>query len=58
MCSFVGPLSAAAKGFCTNTAGYISNAEIDNIISIGDNIHTYQDKVSGSDILIYSGMNT
>lgn len=31
MCKFVGPESAAAKGECTDTAGYLSNAEILNL---------------------------
>ena len=32
MCGFAGPESAAAKGRCTQTAGYISNREIYDII--------------------------
>jgi len=31
-CPFVGPASGAAAGPCTNTAGYITNAEIKDII--------------------------
>lgn len=37
-CKFTGSprLSNAAKGRCTDTAGYISNAEIDEIIQSGN----------------------
>ena len=51
MCTFVGPESAATKGECTNTAGYIANAEIDKIIADGG--RAYYDTNSESDILVY-----
>ncbi|KAF2275938.1 glycoside hydrolase [Westerdykella ornata] len=51
MCTFVGPQSAATKGECTDTAGYIANAEIDKIIANGG--RTYYDTNSQADILIY-----
>jgi hypothetical protein len=51
MCTFVGPESAATKGECTGTAGYISNAEIDKIIAGGG--RAYYDTNSESDILVY-----
>lgn len=34
-CGFTGPASSAKKGRCTDTNGYISNAEIDEIIRSG-----------------------
>ncbi|KFY95395.1 hypothetical protein V500_02787 [Pseudogymnoascus sp. VKM F-4518 (FW-2643)] len=55
MCTYVGPLSAAKKGLCTDTAGYISNAEIDTIIDQGGAIKTWSDKETVSDFLVYGG---
>lgn len=52
LCTFVGPESAAAKGECTGTAGYIANAEIDKIIASGAG-RTYFDTFADSDILVY-----
>ncbi|KAF7560273.1 hypothetical protein G7046_g3877 [Stylonectria norvegica] len=54
-CTFKGPLSQAAKGECTNTAGYISNAEIGDIISTSDasTIQKWHDATTDSDYLIY-----
>ncbi|KAK0103087.1 hypothetical protein ONS96_005698 [Cadophora gregata f. sp. sojae] len=53
-CLFTGsPLvSNAAKGECTDTAGYISNAEIADIIAAGG-VQEY--RVEDSDILVYGG---
>ncbi|KAI8160931.1 putative glycosyl hydrolase, family 18 [Colletotrichum sp. SAR 10_70] len=53
MCTFAGTAkeSPARKGTCTDTAGYISNAEINEIIAQGGNIKTYME--AGSDILVY-----
>ncbi|KAK4182792.1 glycoside hydrolase superfamily [Podospora australis] len=57
--------SPAAPGRCTNTSGYISNAEINEIISAGDTnsdsaddpdvfyIESYHDHDSNSDVFIY-----
>lgn len=45
----------AEPGPCTNTAGYISNAEINEIILGGGNMKTYHDGGSNSDILVYDG---
>ncbi|KAH8893931.1 glycoside hydrolase, partial [Thozetella sp. PMI_491] len=55
MCTFTGDrnTSYAAPGMCTDTAGYISNAEILNQIQMGENIDSYYDFLSGSDILVY-----
>ncbi|KAJ7244646.1 glycoside hydrolase superfamily [Mycena haematopus] len=52
LCTFTGPSSGAAPGPCTQTAGYISNAEINQIIANG-NVQTFHDDPSDSDILVY-----
>jgi len=53
-CKFTGSprVSNAAKGRCTDTAGYISNAEIGEVISHGK--VTKQWKEAGSNILVYN----
>lgn len=53
MCTYAGPASQATPGECTGTAGYIANAEIDDIISGGVNVFTYNDD-SFSNILVYN----
>ncbi|POS69819.1 hypothetical protein DHEL01_v211790, partial [Diaporthe helianthi] len=53
MCNFVGPDSGAAKGQCTGTAGYISNAEIREIIATNPSAEVFTDD-SESDILVYN----
>jgi len=45
-------VSNAAKGECTDTGGYISNAELQDIIDKGG---SQQYKVEDSDILVYGG---
>lgn len=57
-CTFEGSSveSVAEPGACTNTAGYISNAEINDIIAAG-NVKTYHDGGSNSDILVYDDFN-
>ncbi|OBT63787.1 hypothetical protein VE03_06980 [Pseudogymnoascus sp. 23342-1-I1] len=52
-CLFTGTprVSNAAMGRCTNTSGYISNAEIDEIISNGN---VKQWKKEGSNFLVYN----
>lgn len=53
MCTFTGPESGATKGQCTDTAGYISNAEISQIIQNGAaGLQQFTDN-SDSDILVY-----
>ncbi|KAL2862689.1 uncharacterized protein BJX67DRAFT_292234 [Aspergillus lucknowensis] len=47
--------SKAKKGLCTDTAGYISNAEIDDIIQNNADVEQWYDSDSGSDILVYDG---
>lgn len=51
---FTGPKSGAEPGPCTNTAGYISNAELNLIIANTSIAKTqYLDSVSDSNILIW-----
>ncbi|KAH8430877.1 uncharacterized protein LDX57_008541 [Aspergillus melleus] len=53
MCRFVGPDSGAAKGKCTDTAGYIADAEIYRILDEDDTAETFYDNSSDSNILVY-----
>ncbi|KAL4997043.1 hypothetical protein BDV10DRAFT_186556 [Aspergillus recurvatus] len=53
MCKYVGPDSGAAKGECTNTAGYIADAEICRISDEDATAETYYDNSSDSNILVY-----
>jgi GH18 family chitinase len=53
-CTFVGPNSGATPGNCTKTAGYISNAEIDEIINLNaSGVRYVFDAASDSDTLFY-----
>lgn len=54
MCTYKGSQSAAAPGRCTKTAGYIANAEIDEIIESSSNVQKIFDTDSHSNILVYS----
>ncbi|KAL2813996.1 hypothetical protein BJX63DRAFT_431632 [Aspergillus granulosus] len=47
--------SPAAKGKCTDTGGYISNAEIDDILIMNDDVESWHDGASNSDIVAYNG---
>lgn len=52
-CKFTGPESGAKKGPCTDTAGYISNAEIQQIVQNGaPGLKLYTDN-SDSDVLVF-----
>lgn len=56
MCSFLGPDSQAAPGMCTDTPGYLADAEIQAIIDDdANNTITFYDEVSGAEILVYDG---
>ncbi|KAL8393756.1 hypothetical protein RB595_003486 [Gaeumannomyces hyphopodioides] len=48
MCTFTGDrvTSHAKKGRCTETAGYISNAELDEIIKKGGNVQTWTSQLT------------
>ncbi|CAM1508945.1 Fc.00g026840.m01.CDS01 [Cosmosporella sp. VM-42] len=54
LCKFTGSarVSNAAKGRCTSTSGYISNAEINDIIDYGNVNKQWTD--AGSNILVYN----
>ncbi|KAJ5437022.1 Glycoside hydrolase superfamily [Penicillium cf. griseofulvum] len=54
MCTFTGPESGARKGRCTDTAGYIATAEINEIIDTNPDIERTFDEDSYSDILVYN----
>ncbi|KAH8883288.1 glycoside hydrolase [Thozetella sp. PMI_491] len=63
MCGFTGPESGAKKGRCTAESGYISNAEIDEIIKTGSTggkrdgaIQMFTDD-SNSQILVYDDIH-
>lgn len=56
MCTYVGPKSAAKPGECTKTAGYLANAEINEIINAGGAIKTWSDEKTASDYLVYEGV--
>lgn len=56
MCPFGGPKSTATPGMCTDTAGYIANAEIDMIVSLNDTgTKAWYDRDSNSNIMVYGG---
>ncbi|RKK65885.1 hypothetical protein BFJ69_g15895 [Fusarium oxysporum] len=56
-CTFLGGRndSKAKKGRCTNTAGYISDFEINEIIAKGGAIKKWYDEATDSDYLVYDG---
>ncbi|KAI0430580.1 hypothetical protein F5Y09DRAFT_307300 [Xylaria sp. FL1042] len=55
LCTFTGPDSGATKGKCTDTAGYISNWEIQQILETpGNDVQQYFSTVAG-DIIVYNG---
>lgn len=53
MCKYEGPESAATPGKCTDTAGYISDAEIYRILDQERSARKIYDRGSDSNILIY-----
>jgi len=58
MCNFTGTRteSDAAPGRCTQTRGYISNAEINDIIRNGGG-KQFHDGASNTDVLLYQGLH-
>lgn len=56
MCEFTGSrgVSDAAPGRCTNTSGYLAQAEIDEIIQ-RRGARTFYDPLSNSDVMLYNG---
>jgi len=53
MCTYTGPASGATPGKCTQTAGYIANSEIRDILAKNPSAKTTYDSASQSDILVY-----
>ncbi|KAL5363079.1 hypothetical protein BJX96DRAFT_186568 [Aspergillus floccosus] len=54
-CTFSSPKSGASPGPCTNTSGYISNYEIQQLIKEGDNSGTVTRYEDEGDILHFGG---
>ena len=54
MCTYIGPKSGATPGRCTQTAGYLANAEIYEILANDHSATTFYDNSSESDVLIYN----
>lgn len=54
MCTYVGPGSGATPGECTQTAGYLAQAEIKQILANDSSAKTSYDSASQSDILVYN----
>ncbi|XP_044724772.1 putative glycoside hydrolase family 18 protein [Hirsutella rhossiliensis] len=56
-CTFLGDRlnSPAVKGRCTDTRGYVANAEINEKTLLGDNVKSWHDHASSSDIMVYDG---
>ncbi|KAL5041794.1 hypothetical protein BDW71DRAFT_211825 [Aspergillus fruticulosus] len=57
-CGFTGDRynSEAQKGLCTDTAGYISNAEINQILTLESNVKSWHDGASNSDIIVWDDL--
>jgi chitinase len=53
MCTYVGPSSGAYPGICTNTAGYLGNAEIAYMNATMSSSSSYLDDDSYSNILVF-----
>ncbi|KAG4441995.1 hypothetical protein IFR05_002521 [Cadophora sp. M221] len=53
MCTFTGPQSGATPGRCTGTPGYVSNAEIKEIISSNPNARTWYETQTMTNYLVY-----
>ncbi|KAJ5738136.1 glycoside hydrolase [Penicillium malachiteum] len=53
-CTYTGPDSGATPGRCTQTAGYIANAEINEIIANNPTVQVLFDDASDSDIIVYN----
>ncbi|KAK3330048.1 killer toxin alpha/beta [Apodospora peruviana] len=53
-CTFVGPESGAQKGMCTDTSGYISNAEI-GLLKTRKGVKEWTDTKSASQIMTWDG---
>lgn len=47
--------SDARPGRCTDTSGYIAYAELTELLSTGDNIETFHDGQSNTDVMLHEG---
>jgi hypothetical protein len=56
MCEFTGTRlqSDAAPGRCTNTSGYLAQAEIDELVQRGG-VRSLYDPISNSNVMLYKG---
>ncbi|KAJ5724680.1 glycoside hydrolase [Penicillium malachiteum] len=52
-CTFTGPDSGATPGACTQTAGYISNAELESVIE-DEEVYMYIDDTSNSNVMVWN----
>jgi chitinase len=53
MCIFTSPASGGAKGKCTQTAGYVSQAEIRDIIMNNPSARTSYDGSTKGNVVVY-----
>lgn len=54
MCTYTGPDSGATPGRCTQTAGYLAQAEINENLQNDKSATTFYDNESESDIMVYN----
>ncbi|KAL5040862.1 hypothetical protein BDW71DRAFT_201835 [Aspergillus fruticulosus] len=54
MCTYSGPDSGALAGECTETAGYLANAEIESIVANNPTAEDHWDADSFSNIIVYN----
>ncbi|KAL2834835.1 hypothetical protein BJY01DRAFT_259367 [Aspergillus pseudoustus] len=54
MCTYTGPDSGARAGECTETAGYLANAEMESILADNPSAQVYWDSDAFSDVLVYN----
>ena len=54
MCTYTGPDSGALAGECTETAGYLANAEIEAVIANNPSAQVYWDSDAFSNVLVYN----
>ncbi len=58
LCDFTGSRtqSDANPGRCTKTSGFLAAAEIIEMLKNNNNIQTFYDSASGTDVLLYNGL--
>ena len=59
MCDFTGSKteSDAKLGRCTDTSGYLANAEINELIKLSGGVQMFHDNGSNTDFILYEGLN-